>query len=76
MFLRFLRERREITRKTAQLARWPQLGGQVPEYFHESIREILVLPYRIIYRTRPSRIEVLSVVHGARQLPSEVPGEP
>jgi plasmid stabilization system protein ParE len=64
-----------ITRKTQQLARWPQLGAQVPEYSDETIREILVLPYRIIYRARGSRIEVLSVVHSARQLPDELPGD-
>jgi len=64
-----------ITRKTERLARWPQLGAQVPEYSDETIREILVLPYRIIYRTRGSRIEVLSVVHSAMQLPNEAPGD-
>jgi toxin ParE1/3/4 len=64
-----------ITRKTEQLSRWPHLGAHVPEYSDESIREILVLPYRVIYRVRGSRIEALSVVHSARKLPDEAPGD-
>jgi plasmid stabilization system protein ParE len=62
-----------ITRKTRQLADWPQLGAKVLEYSDEAIREILVYPYRIIYRVRTARVEILSVVHGARPLPSEAP---
>jgi len=64
-----------ITRKTEQLGRWPRLGAQVPEYSDESIREILVLPYRVIYRVRESRIQILSVVHSARQLPDAAAGD-
>jgi len=62
-----------ITRKTHQLARLPELGAKVPEYSDESIREVLVYPYRIIYRVSAARVDVLSVVHGARQLPPEPP---
>jgi toxin ParE1/3/4 len=64
-----------ITQKTACLARWPRLGATVREYSDESMREILVTPYRIIYRIRASRVEVLSVVHSAKQLPDEPPGD-
>lgn len=64
-----------ITRKTEQLAQFPQLGAEVPEYEDESIRELLEHPYRIIYRVREDRVEILSVVHGARQLPPDVPGD-
>jgi len=62
-----------ITRRTNQLASHPQLGAVVPEYSEASIRELLVYPYRILYRVGESRIEVLSVVHGARQLPMDLP---
>ncbi len=58
-----------ITRKSDLLLRFPQLGSEVPEYGEASIRELLEYPYRIIYQVRASRIEILSVVHGARQLP-------
>ncbi len=60
-----------ITRKTEQLAQWPQLGAKVREQGDESVREILAYPYRIIYRVCASRVEILSVVHGARQLPRQ-----
>ncbi len=64
-----------ITRKTEQLASHPQLGAVVPQYSDASIRELLVYPYRVIYRIGASRVEVLSVVHGARQLPRDVPAD-
>ena len=63
-----------ITRKTQQLAQFPQFGAAVPEYEDESIRELLEHPYRIIYRVSEDRIDILSIVHGARQLPLDVPG--
>jgi toxin ParE1/3/4 len=65
-----------ITRKTKTLARFPRLGPEVTEYQDESIRELYEHPYRIIYRIREERIDVLSVVHGARLLPEDVPGGP
>jgi plasmid stabilization system protein ParE len=63
-----------ITRKTGQLSKMPYLGAAVPEYDDVTIRELLEQAYRIIYRVRTDRIDILSVVHGSRQLPSEVPG--
>lgn len=63
-----------ITRKTELLARFPHLGTEVPEYGVESIRELLEYPYRIIYRIRQDRVDVLSIVHGARLLPPNPPG--
>lgn len=63
-----------ITRKTKQLSTMPYLGALVPEYEEETIRELLEQSYRIIYRVRGDRVEILSVVHGARPLPSAIPG--
>jgi toxin ParE1/3/4 len=65
-----------ITRRTKSLARFPRLGPQVPEYEDESIRELFEHPYRIIYRIHQGRIQILSVVHGVRSLPTEAPGSP
>jgi plasmid stabilization system protein ParE len=45
------------------------LGHVVPEYNSPSIRQILEGNYRIIHRVRQDRIEVLAVIHGARELP-------
>lgn len=52
---------------------FPQSGRVVPEYEQENIREIIEPPYRIIYYTLPDRIDVLTVMHGARLL-REIPG--
>lgn len=64
-----------ITRKSKLLKKFPLLGAEVPEYEDASIRELLEYPYRIIYRVREDRIDVVSVVHGARQLPDKAPEE-
>ncbi len=41
----------------------------VPEYENPAIREIVVRRYRLIYRVGSDRVEVLRIIHGARQLP-------
>lgn len=56
-----------------QLGRFPGMGGRVPEYDRYDIREVMERPYRIIYRVWPDRIEMLAVIHSARQLPAELP---
>ncbi|MHB1557153.1 MAG: type II toxin-antitoxin system RelE/ParE family toxin [Isosphaeraceae bacterium] len=65
-----------ITRRTRLLAQFPHLGPRVPEYDDEAIREVLEHPYRVIYRIHKGRIQILSIVHGARPLPPEAPGNP
>ena len=42
----------------------------VPEYEAPDIREVIERPYRIIYRVKAERVEVLAVVHGAQRFPS------
>jgi toxin ParE1/3/4 len=51
----------------------PRLGRVVPEADQENIRELLYYNYRIIYRVAPDRIELLSVIHGARNLAAGTP---
>ncbi|MCC6418704.1 MAG: type II toxin-antitoxin system RelE/ParE family toxin [Gemmataceae bacterium] len=63
-----------LIRRTEGLDEMPMLGAPVPEYDNDLIREILEHPYRIIYRTRSDRVEILAVIHGARQLPRTPPG--
>jgi toxin ParE1/3/4 len=62
-----------ITGKTADLVRFPLFGAEVPEYGDGTIREVFEHPYRVIYRVRPDRIEIVSVVHAARLLPADPP---
>jgi addiction module RelE/StbE family toxin len=49
----------------------PALGRVVPEYEDESIRELIVGNYRVVYRVEGRRVGVLAVVHGARDLPRQ-----
>jgi toxin ParE1/3/4 len=51
------------------LATFPELGAIVPETGENSIRELIEHPYRIIYRVSADEVEVLAVIHSARQLP-------
>jgi plasmid stabilization system protein ParE len=55
------------------IAQQPHLGGVVPEYEQEDLRERLLQSYRVIYRIRGEDVEVVTVVHGARRLPRTPP---
>ena len=57
-----------ITRRSEQIATFPRSGRSVPEYEADDIREIIENPYRIIYRIKPDRIDVLAVIHCAQLL--------
>jgi toxin ParE1/3/4 len=47
----------------------PEMGRRVPEAEEqEGIREILFQNYRIIYRLRSEKVQILSVLHGSRDL--------
>lgn len=58
-----------LTERSRQLATFPLSGAVVPEYESPDVREILERPYRIIYRVRADRVDILAVVHGAQLLP-------
>jgi toxin ParE1/3/4 len=55
--------------RSGQLADQPYLGGTVPEYEAESLREVFEHPYRIIYRVLEEQVDALAVVHASRRLP-------
>jgi addiction module RelE/StbE family toxin len=57
-----------LTRRSEQIANFPRSGREVPEYEAEDIREVIEKPYRIIYRVKSDQIDILAVVHAARQL--------
>ena len=42
--------------------------ASVPEKNDENVRELLYQNYRIIYRIKSDQIEMLTVIHGARDL--------
>jgi toxin ParE1/3/4 len=55
-----------IFQAAEKLMQFPKLGRIVPEKNNESIREIFVFQYRIIYVIYTPEIHVLTVVHGKR----------
>lgn len=58
-----------LVEATDKLEEHPQIGRRVPEAEQrDDIRELIVQGYRIIYQTRPDDIQVLTVIHGARDL--------
>ena len=58
-----------LTRRSEQIAVFPQSGRMVPEYEAPDLREVIERPYRIIYRIQAEQIDILAVVHGAQLLP-------
>jgi len=57
-----------LTKRSAQIDAFPKSGRVVPEFQAEDIREVIEKPYRIIYRIKAEQIDVLAVIHGARQI--------
>ncbi|MBM3861198.1 MAG: type II toxin-antitoxin system RelE/ParE family toxin [Verrucomicrobia bacterium] len=60
-----------LTRRSQQIGLFPQSGRVVPEYQIEQIREVLEDPYRIIYYIKPDQVDVLAVIHTARNVLEE-----
>jgi plasmid stabilization system protein ParE len=56
-----------------KLPNFPRLGRQVPEAEQETIRELLYHNYRIIYPINGELIEIITVIHGRRDLGSFKP---
>ncbi len=53
---------------TDRLADHPRVGRIVPELQIETIREVILGNYRIIYRIREEEVQVVTVHQGARLL--------
>jgi plasmid stabilization system protein ParE len=59
-----------------QLRVYPHLGRTVPEFGDESIREIIVGRYRLVYRVDGDPITVVTIIHGSRDLRRHLPDGP
>jgi plasmid stabilization system protein ParE len=46
----------------------PLIGWRVPEFEEDTIRELLVHSYRVIYVVRAETCYVVAVIHGSRDL--------
>jgi len=61
-----------ILARPSQLEKYPESGSIVPEYSRADIRELFVHSFRLVYRVVDTEIRILTVIHGRRQLPSDV----
>ncbi|HPD16070.1 MAG TPA: type II toxin-antitoxin system RelE/ParE family toxin [Planctomycetota bacterium] len=57
-----------LTRRSQVIAGFPLSGRTVPEYERDDLREVIEGPYRLIYLIRDDRVDVIAVIHGARDL--------
>jgi len=64
-----------VFRATRQLRRFERSGRVVPEFRIENIRELIVGCYRVIYRIRDKKAEILTIHHAARLLHSDKIGD-
>lgn len=60
-----------IASRCSQLVEVPHSGHKVRDFNRDDIRELFSRPYRIIYRTKPDQIDILSIMHYRRLLPRE-----
>ena len=49
----------EIVKEAEVLSKFPTMGRMVPEIMDDSIRELILSPYRIIYATLESNTKVI-----------------
>jgi addiction module RelE/StbE family toxin len=65
-------EARRIVAAVEQLRMFPESGRRVPERPHPTIREIILSPYRIVYRLRDGVAEIVTVFRASRQFPESI----
>ena len=59
---------REIRDTSLSLKEFPERGRMVPEFSNTAVRELFIKEYRLIYKIEESRIVVLGIIHGKRDL--------
>ena len=62
-----------ITKRTTQIARFPNSGQMMPEYQREDVREIIEYSYRVLYHVGKSAVSIIALIHGAHPLPDTPP---
>ena len=63
---------RELIAAARSLTTFAERGRMVPEYDDPTVRQLIVRRYRLVYRVKPDRVEVLRIIHGAQQVPPAV----
>jgi len=58
-----------LSKRSRQIARLPHSGRIVPDANNVNIREVIEGSYRIIYHILEGEIDIIAVVHSAKQWP-------
>jgi toxin ParE1/3/4 len=61
----------DIIEKSEYLERFPEMGRVVPEINESNVREIFVYSYRLIYEITNGNINIITIVHFARDFKKE-----
>lgn len=62
----------KILRRSARLAEPPDTGHVLRGYEAIHLREVLVRPYRLIYRAQGEQIDSITVLHYRQLLPGDL----
>ena len=65
-----------IVSAAEHLPQFPRQERVVPEFGHETLRELVFQNYRIVYRIDGDRIGIVAVGHGAMRLPADLQRPP
>lgn len=55
-----------------RLRLFPESGRTVPERNDPTIREVIVDPYRVVYRVASNGVEIVTVFRASRQFPTDL----
>jgi plasmid stabilization system protein ParE len=62
----------KIIQKSDQLPSFPNMGRIVPEIQNNTIREIFVYSYRLMYQIKGNNIYILAVIHGKKNFDGSI----
>ena len=57
---------RDILGKSQRLAKFPESGRVVPEFQMSFLRELILPPFRVVYRLEPQKIRVIRIWRSER----------
>jgi len=63
---------RRLALRVRQAGEFPHSGHRVAEYQRDDLRELLENPYRIIYRIWPEQVDIVTLWHVRRLLPTDL----
>ncbi len=65
-----------IVSAVERLREFPESGRLVPERSRTGIREIIVKPYRVVYRYDSDQVEIVTVFRASRLFPDSLENDP